>query len=307
MRTPESFFPVARFGAVKTVTPVTGGLSGAGVYAVTTEAGEFFLRLHAGGREGFDEMLAAQRLAAKEGIAPNVISVDETAGAVVTEKANGIPIGAALARREVRPVVLRSVAETLARLHAIPAPDFPHPDSTLGQYTWDQQSLRDGFPDWAKPLGACIGSANAALAKDRRRVFSHNDVNPANLLWDGSQVWMVDWERAALAHPYMDLAIFSVFAILPDEDAVELLSVQERSPIEAEQRHTFLSLRNYARVVYGVVFLRLIPDLTEVAFMSREATASLSDCYGQLARGALDLRTPAGQALFGAAILRQIP
>jgi hypothetical protein len=41
MKNPQSYFPVSRFGAVKMVTPITAGLSGAGVYAVTTDAGEF--------------------------------------------------------------------------------------------------------------------------------------------------------------------------------------------------------------------------------------------------------------------------
>jgi aminoglycoside phosphotransferase (APT) family kinase protein len=306
VRTPESFFPGERFGAVKTVTPVSGGLSGAGVYAVTTEAGEFFLRLSVAGREGFDEMLAAQRLAAKEGIAPKVIFVDEAVGAVITEKASGIPIAAVLAQPEIRPLALRKVAEALARLHAIPAPGLPPSDPSLGKSIWDQQSWRDGFPEWAKPLGSCIGLGDAALAKDQRRVFSHNDVNPANLIWDGSQVWMVDWERAALAHPYMDLATFSAFTILPDEDAIALLSVQECSSIDAEQRHTFLALRNYVRAIYGAVFFRLIPDLTAVEFVPRHTTPTLSECYGLLGKGLLDLRVPAGQALLGAAILRQV-
>lgn len=149
-------------------------------------------------------------------------------------------------------------------------------------------------------------SGGTALAKDQRRVFSHNDANPANLIWDGSRVWMVDWERAALAHPYIDLATFSVFAVLPDEDALGLLSVQERSPILVEQREMFLLLLNYVRAIYGAVFLRLIPDLTVVEFAEREKTPTLPECYGLIGKGSLELRTPAGQALLGAAILRQV-
>lgn len=305
MPSPESFFPAERFGAVKSVTPVSGGLSGAGVFAVTTEAGEFFLRRNAPGQDGFGTMLAAQRLAAKAGVAPGVIFADETIGVVVTEKAPGIPIGAALAQPDVRPRALRGVAETLARLHAIAAPDLPPFDPALAHDIWDGQASRDGFPQWARPLGAFIAAGDDALAGDPRRVFGHNDVNPANLIWDGAQVWMVDWERAALAHPYMDLAIFSLFAILSDEDALALLSLQEGSVIEVEQRRIFLLLRNYIRAVYGAVFLRLIPDLTAITFRPRDKTATLAECYGLLGKGALDLGTPAGQALFGAAILGQ--
>ena len=182
MRNPESFFPVARFGAVKAVTAVTTGLSAAGVYGVTTDAGEFFLRLHPAGRSGFAEMLAAQRLAAEQGIAPDVVLVDEAAGAMISAKVEGVPFGMALAQPDIRPRALRNLSETLARLHAIPAPDLPPFDPSLGQALWDEQSRRRGFPTWATLLGAFIISGNAALASDERRVLSHNDVNPANVL-----------------------------------------------------------------------------------------------------------------------------
>ena len=307
MRNPESFFPVARFGAVKAVTAVTTGLSAAGVYGVTTDAGEFFLRLHPAGRSGFAEMLAAQRLAAEQGIAPDVVLVDEAAGAMISAKVEGVPFGMALAQPDIRPRALRNLSETLARLHAIPAPDLPPFDPSLGQALWDEQSRRRGFPTWATLLGAFIISGNAALASDERRVLSHNDVNPANVLWDGSQVWMVDWESAALAHPYLDLATFATFANLSADEAIDLLAVQEGSTINSEQRTTFFSLHNLASVLYGAVLFSLIPDLTEIDFKSRDETLTLPECYVRLVEGELDLKTSVGQALLGAAILRQVP
>lgn len=142
------------------------------------------------------------------------------------------------------------------------------------------------------------------MEQDQRRVFSHNDVNPVNLLWDDARVWMVDWEHASLAHPYSDLAIFTMFAILSDDDALALLSVQEGTAIAPDQRGTFLALRNMVRMIYGAVFLRLIPDLTAIAFA--DPTPTLAECYGRMAAGTLDVQTPAGQALLGAAILRQV-
>jgi len=307
VRTLESFFPVARFGAVKAVTAITSSLSAAGVYSVTTEKGEFFLRLHAVGLSGFAEMVAAQKLAAAQGLAPNVILVDEAAGAVISAKVEGIPFGLALQQPDIRPHLLRNLAETLARLHTIPAPDLRPFDLSLGQSLWDEQSQREGFPAWAIPLGAFIVSANTALASDERRVLSHNDVNPANLLWDGSQVWMVDWESAALAHPYLDLATFETFVNLSDDDAFGLLAIQGGSAINVEQRTTFISLRNLARVLYGAVFFSLIPDLSEFDFKPRDETPTLPECYVRLVKGEFDLKTPVGKALLGTAILRQVP
>jgi aminoglycoside phosphotransferase (APT) family kinase protein len=306
MRSPESFFPVEVFGAVKAVLPVTAGLSAAGSYMVSTDAGEFFLRLHAAGRGGFEEMLAAQRLAAARGIAPAVVLADEDARAVVSAKVEGAPFGLALVQPETRLRALGNLCETLARLHATPTSDLPRFEPSRGKELWDQQLGRAGFPAWATPLGAVIDAGIEALENDKRRVFSHNDVNPANLLWDGAQVWMVDWEGAALAHPYLDLATFAVFLNFSDDDAIGLLAIQEGQAISAEQRTTFILLRNFARVFYGAVLFSLIPDLAKIGFQSREETLTLSECHGRLARDELDLKTPFGQGLLAGAILRDV-
>ena len=306
MRNPESFFPVARFGSVKAVTAVGPGLSAAGVYGVATDAGEFFLRLHAASRSGFTEMLAAQRLAAEQGIAPEVILVDEAAGAMISAKVEGVPFGMALAQADIRPRALRNLSETLARLHAIPAPDLPLFDPSLGQALWDEQSRRMGFPTWAVPLGASIIAGNAALASDERRVLSHNDVNPANLLWDGSQVWIVDWRvprsRILISTSQPSRRSRTSRTMKP----LTSLAIQEGSAVSSKQRTTFVSLRNLARVLYGAVLFSLIPDLAEIDFKSRDETLILPECYVRLVRGELDLKTSVGQALLGAAaILRQ--
>lgn len=307
MKDPQSYFPVSRFGAVKIVTPVTAGLSGAGTYAVTTDSGEFFLRIPAAGLEDLSWMIAAQRLAADRGVAPQIISVDEETGAVVSAKARGEQLGIALRQPDARARALRGVAEALAALHGISAPDFRPLDTSVGPAVWDEQSARTGFPDWARPLGKFVSLGLAALASDARRVLSHNDANPANLLWDGSKICLVDWERAALAHPYIDLATVSNFVNLSDDDAVGLLAVQERAEITAEQRAAFIVLRHFLRVVYGAIFLRLAPDLAAIGFQGRDQTPTLAECYVMMGKGELNPMTPLGQAQLGAGLFRQVP
>jgi hypothetical protein len=94
---------------------------------------------------------------------------------------------------------------------------------------------------------------------------------------------------------------------MSDDEAIDLLAIQEGSAINSQQRTTFFSLHNLARVLYGAVLFSLIPDLAEIDFKSRDETLTLPECYIRLARGELDLKTSVGQALLGAAILRQAP
>lgn len=305
----QLFFTSAKLGNIRQITPLTMGLSGAGVYAVTTEVGEFILRQNVTPRNSdtFAQALSAQRLAAEQNLAPKVIYADRTASVTISEKITGVHMGMILAQPEVRPRALHGLATTLGRLHDIPAPALPGFDTAVVQSIWDEQAQRRGFPDWATPLERFVAAGNAAMREDDRRVFSHNDTNPANILWDGSKIFLIDWERAALSHPYLDLAIFANFANLSDDDAVSLLAVQERSTITQDHREIFITLRHYASAILGAVFMRLIPDLATIDFASREATPSLLECYRRMAAGTLDLKTPTGQGLIGAALWKQIP
>lgn len=40
--------------------------------------------------------------------------------------------------------------------------------------------------------------------------FCHHDLNPGNLLWDGTKLRFIDWEYARIGHPLFDLASVSV-------------------------------------------------------------------------------------------------
>lgn len=304
---PRRFFPAARFGDVRELAPISMGLSGSAVYSVATETGDYVLRIHAPGASDWDSMMRWTRLAAEHGIAPRVVHVDDAELAAVSVKIGGMPFAAAMGQPAVRPAALRSLADRLGCLHAIPAEEIAPTDPVaFARSLWNEQTRRPGFPGWAEPLGEKVSAAGDVLARDTRRVLSHGDVHPANLIWDGSQVWLVDWERAGLAHPYRDMATFANLTNRSDDDALGLLALQERGEIGGEYRATFVCLREYLRVVYGAVFLRLVPDLAVIPFTSRAETPTLAECYRKMADGALDLTSASGKALLGAALLREV-
>jgi aminoglycoside phosphotransferase (APT) family kinase protein len=300
------FLPADRFGEVREIAPITVGLSGSTVYSVATSTGDYVLRIHAGDKDSWKRVVALQRLAAEHGIAPRLVHIDDAQSATVSVKIAGLPFGAAMAEPSSRQALLGSLVERLALLHGLPSAGMDAEDPTeLARLLWDEQVRRPGFPAWAVPLGERLAATSKTLAADPRRVVSHNDLNPANLIWDGRQVWLVDWERAGLAHPYLDLATFANFLDLPDEAALGLLAEQERAPLDATQQGTFTAIRDLVRIAYGAVFLYLIPDLTAVHFAHRDQTPTLAQCYALMAAGTLVMNEPAGQALMAAALLRQ--
>jgi hypothetical protein len=115
----------------------------------------------------------------------------------------------------------------------------------------------------------------------------------------------VDWERAGAAHPYLDVATVSNFLSLPAEAGLRLLEMQENAPVVGENRSAFATLRDYARVVYGAVFLSLVEDLEAVQLASRAETPTLPECFRLLSTGELTLSDGRGRALIGAAFFKQ--
>ena len=301
------YFPTDRFGAVIDVTPLSPGLSGSGVYAVTTADGDYVLRVHSHNEEGgWERQLAGQRLAAEAGVAPRLVLVDEAARATVSVKVKGSRFSATVMQPGSRAQALVSLVDQLTALHAAPTTGLVALDpAQITCSLWDVAAARQGFPAWARPLGESLGTVAAALARDPRRVLSHNDVNPTNLLWDGSRVWFVDFEASGLNHPYFDLAAADVFLRFSDEEAFQLLERQVGAELTPAQRQVFESLRQLARILFGLIFLRPIPDLGVLPQEPLAATPTLRDCYRMIGEGTLDLQSPRGKGLVGLAILRR--
>jgi hypothetical protein len=129
---------------------------------------------------------------------------------------------------------------------------------------------------------------------------SHNDLNPGNVLWDGTHAWLVDWDVAGLAHPFYDLAVLSMFLQLDDATAYPLLEQQEQRQIDDGARVTFTALRRLAALLCGLVFAGLVPDLA----LLPPLPPTLASFYADLRAGVLDLQDPRGRGAFALALLK---
>jgi len=293
-------------GVVERVEPLTLGLSGAGVYSVTMSRGAFVLRVQ---RREMDEDYFAQQLrvlrgAADAGVAPAIVHVDEAARAVVSVRVAGVPLPAALADPAQRGSVLASVVDQLRTLHALDPSGVAERDPiSYTRAAWEAGRDRPGFPPWAVPLGPALEAIAATLADDPRRVVSHNDVNPGNLLWDGARAWLVDWEVTGLGHPYYDLASLALFLRLEDEAALGLATRHDGAPLDERSRASFRALRQLVGLLCGLTFLSLVDDLSVRPAPTLADAPSLLDCYQAMRAGELDLQSPRGQASMGLALL----
>ncbi|HEX3771913.1 MAG TPA: phosphotransferase [Polyangiaceae bacterium] len=300
--------PEDRVGAVEAIEPITVGLSGAGVYAVTTSRGAYVLRVGALAHdpEAFAHHLRVLRRAADAGVAPPVVHVDEGARALVSVRVRGMPLGAALANPEQRGRALSSAVDRLRALHGLDPSDVAPSDPTgYAIDRWRAYRERPGYAAWAEPVEPALERVRAILAADARRVVSHNDVNPVNLLWDGTSAWLIDWEVAGMNHPHFDLATLAMFLRLGDDVTESLLAQHDGRPPNDEARATFRALRGLAGVLCGLTFLGMVEDLAVRPAPARADAPTLLGCYEAMRAGKLDVQTPEGRATFGLALLSE--
>ena len=294
-------------GEVKAITPIRMGLSGAGVYAVTSERGDYVLRLQgAGANDDFwAQHMRILRRAAERGVAPPIVHVNEDERAVISMRVAGVPLPAALGDPSQRDRAIADVVTRLRSLHEIDPTDIEERDGVgFARGMWEAQRRRAGFPPWAAEMSLAFDNIAALLARDPRRVVSHNDVNPGNVLWDGNRAWLVDWEVAGLWHPYYDLAAFVTFLAMDAERAYGLLALQETSPVNAAAREMFAAMRQLVALAVGSIFLSMVPDLSLISAPTRADAPTQAECGAAMRRGELDLQTAMGRARFGLAFIR---
>lgn len=296
-----------RFGTVRSVEAIQVGLSGAEVHGVSTDGGDYVLRIvPVMDHDAWARELVVRRLTSDAGIAPALEWVDETRGVTLTRRIGGPGFTPALGDATERTRALGSLARTLARLHALPGDGWIDIDpAAYAREMWRAQSRRPGFPAWAAPALAHIERAERLLADDDRRTPSHNDLNPANVLWDGERVWLVDWEQSGRTHPYYDMAAMSTFLMVDDDVGLQLVAAQEGVALSPAQSEIFVALRRLAMVFYGTIFFMLARDLEATVPNDIGDVKSMPELHAMIRGGTLSLRTSEGQVAFGAAMLKR--
>ena len=185
--------------------------------------------------------LAASRVAAELGLAPEVVAFLEPEGYLVTRFVEG----------EVGRADVPRVGAALRRLHDGPA--IPS--------RFDSFRVVEAYRAIAEERGVVVpplyGWAHtiASGIEERRRgaptLPCHNDLLDANFIADGDRLWIVDWEYAGMGDPYFDLGNFAVNHELDAEGERLLLESYGGSDHEALILMRFMS--DFREAMWGVV------------------------------------------------------
>jgi aminoglycoside phosphotransferase (APT) family kinase protein len=305
----EACLPPDLQGPTTTITRIAAGLSGAGVYRVEAAGQTFVLKVSSESEPlaGWSGRLHIQRLAANAGLAPRVIHADEARRAVVTAFVVDRSFPAYYGDPRTQEAALVQLGRMMRRVHELPLP----PEATSRDpreflaATWPGLEASVTVPTF---VGDAVRRmlAEEAPARERAPVLSHNDVNPTNLVYDGENLLLLDWDTAGPNDPLHDLAAIAVFLRMDDRTCLRLLAEHDGAPVSRlPERFTYS--RRLVAVLCGTIFLHLASRggyAGAAGDATLDATLSLGELYQQMRSGALSVATGEGQWRFGLALVK---
>ena len=207
------------------ITVVEGGITNHN-YVVTDGPVKYFVRvgedIPVHGIMRFNDM-AASRAASEAGISPAVLFSESDI--MILEYIDGKTLTA----KDVRdPRNFSRIIDLVRRTHKEIPGFFKGPAlvfwvfQVLRDYA---TTLRDGKSEWISQLGELMASAVELEAHvgEIQLVFGHNDLLPANILDDGSRLWLIDWDYAGFNSPLFDLGGLASNNGFNGEQEIELL------------------------------------------------------------------------------------
>lgn len=288
---------------------MSAGLSGAGVYRVDAGGNAFVLKVAGDGAiEGWRRKVRVQQLAANAGLAPRIVHVDEEHRAVVSDFVADHGFIAMYWNPGTRDAAIRQLGENVRRIHALPVPDDAQPADALGFLAGTWSELAAGFtvPPFVRDVAERLIAERPPI-RDRPVVMSHNDVNPTNIVHDGTRLLFLDWETAAPNDPWFDLASIAVFLRLDMDSCRLLLGAYEGTPVNRLPAGFNYNRRLMAAMggINGLLMARRggYAGATEAELI--ETTAGLGEFYQRLRTAQVDISTAAGQWSFGLALVKE--
>jgi len=206
-------------------TPLEGGITNNN-FRIDVGGESFVLRIAGAGTEllgiNREYEFAANLIAGKLGIAPEVYYFIQPEGYLVTRFINERPI---LPEEIRQPENIRRVVETIKQIHTMPPiPGRFNVFQVVRDYSEIARQYNVAFPENYDWLLERLHEAESVLSiRPDELCPCHNDLLNANFLTNG-QLHILDWEYAGMGDAFFDLANFSDHHNLSDDQDLWLLN-----------------------------------------------------------------------------------
>lgn len=288
--------------AVSDISLLTGGLSGSSVYKIIVNEQSYVLKIDASITKNTIENF---RLASKAGIAPHVYYQDAENGLSIFDYIEGKPLRAVFTPEK----LILELAYSIKTVHAVPCVRAGNNllENIEGMINAFQQSGMLSGPVFEECFTYYGQIKDQYPWEDTDKVFSHNDLNPNNLLCDGEKVWIIDWDVAFLNDRYVDLANAANFFIHTEEQEKAFLNAYFEELVDEYKTARFYVMRQVCRIIYSMMMFQLARQAKPADHDHNHDMEgiSLKEFGALMAAGKLSLAGYDGQFMFGKALLNE--
>jgi hypothetical protein len=284
-----------------TLELLSGGLSGSAVYKLTVNHRPYVLKLDPPSAHNSPSLA----LASGAGIAPRLYFQDAGSGITITDFIPNLPARSAFTSEK----LVSELAKTIRSIHALPC-NVPGPDLQQTIAAMVNGFLQSGIlinPVVRECCDHCVDIAHCYPWDDPDKVFSHNDLNPGNLLCDGERLWVIDWDAAFLNDRYVDLATAANFFVQTREQETEYLRVYFDGEVDDYKIARFFLMRQISRLIYAILLVQVAARNKPAGQeLDQEMEGNTLEKFGALmAAGKLSMATADGQLLYGKAQMNE--
>ncbi|SFW86606.1 Choline/ethanolamine kinase [Chitinophaga sancti] len=290
--------------AIEAIELMTRGLSPALVYKIRVNGKDYILRLVMAINELADPAreYVCLHAAADAGIAPAVLYADAAAAISICAYIAGPPIWVGLPDKDIQ---LKSIAEKVKAIHALPL--FPPLINFLeGVIVFRDRFLEmKMFPESATAEHfSYFDKIKAIYPINDELVSSHNDLNPANILYDGEKIWMIDWEAGFKNDRYVDLAVVALYFAANEQHIDTFLTAYFGAAPTALQKAKFYLMRQVVFLYYGTIFLRMAAEMKDVHDQDMKVP-TLLDVKKMMSKNEVNLGSYEGKILYGKMLMQE--
>ncbi len=290
------------------ISLLTGGLSSALVYKIVVAGRPYVLRLVMEINQLTDpaRQYACMQTAATAGVTPAVHYASVADALAITGFIATTPLSTHFTAPEDRLLI---VVKTIKALHATPL--FPKLVNFLdGVDLFIQQFKAVALlPEnaTAEHFRYYAGIQEVYPRHDPDVVSSHNDLNPNNMLFDGKQLWLIDWEAAFQNDRYVDLAIAARPFVADEAQETFYLKAYFGDALDEYKRARFFLMQQICHLYYAMIMLNFAAATKPVRLPvdDKMDTPRLRDFHALIGAGKVSLANYEGKLAYGKVLLNE--
>lgn len=286
--------------SVTDISLLAGGLSASPVFKITVKDESYVLKL---GNPG--SFPANLKLAADAGVAPPLHYHNTTNGISISGLINNKPLRNVLGPEKLP----QELAATIRTIHNVPyQAEGIDLQATINDMI---AGFRKGNILSGPVFDECFSNYDLIKNKypwnDKEQVFSHNDLNPSNVLCDGERIWIIDWDVSSLNDRYIDLANAANFFVYGPEEERIFLDTYFDGAADDYKAARFYIMRQVGRIIYSMLMFQLAAQAKPKDYAHNQEMEgfTLQEFRTQMGAGTLSLATYEGQFLYGKALLNE--